>query len=318
MDRTAKKPHNVLQQVVRHLEPHPPFRLDFTAWALRRQPNNRIDTWDGENYTRIFVFNRNPVRAEVSQEGESGKPRLTVLLSGPVLPQETVDGVLFLLEGMLGTQMDLGDFYRMAGQDNRLREMAREFIGVRPPRFPTMFEALINAFACQQISLNVCITLLVRLAQTYGTRFPDSDVALFSFPGPEQLARADSDALRNLGFSRNKAAAIIGLSKAVLDGTFDPDAVATMPDSDAVDRLREIPGIGQWSAEYALLRGLGRLNVFPGDDVGAQNNVQRFLSLRSKPDSAGIRRIMKRWNPYQGFVYFHFLLRKLKEKGLLA
>ena len=73
-------------------------------------------------------------------------------------------------------------------------------------------------------------------------------------------------------------------------------------------QLREPRGVGRWTAEYVLLRGFGRLNVFPGDDVGAQKRFARWLG-RSRPlDYADVGRAVARWQPYAGLVYFHLLL----------
>ncbi len=319
MVQTAKKQHSQASRpVVLHLEPRPPFRLDLTVWALRRQPQNAVDLWDGTTYTRVFATDGQPVIARVMQEGGPGHPHLRVGLScAQPVSKAAAASISSQLGTMLGIDEDLSLFYRNADEDEQLKQLAAEFTGLRPPRFPSLFEALINAFACQQISLNVCITLLNRLVLTYGREAADGAVRLHAFPGPEQLASADPADLRELGFSRNKGSAIVGLSKAMLDGSLDPDEIASLNDEEAIERLQEIPGVGRWSAEYVLLRGLRRLNIFPGDDAGAQNSIQRFLSLASKPDSAGVRRIMQRWAPYQGFVYFHFLLRKLKAGGAL-
>jgi DNA-3-methyladenine glycosylase II len=88
-------------------------------------------------------------------------------------------------------------------------------------------------------------------------------------------------------------------------------------DAVARQRLLDLRGIGRWSAEYVLLRGLGRLHVFPGDDVGAQKHLARWLG-RSRPlDYAGVARAVERWQPYAGLVYFHLLLNKLSEVGVL-
>jgi DNA-3-methyladenine glycosylase II len=75
--------------------------------------------------------------------------------------------------------------------------------------------------------------------------------------------------------------------------------------------LTSLSGIGRWSAEYVLLRGLGRLHVFPGDDVGARNNLARWLGLESPLDYGAVRRAVSRWQPYAGMVYFHLLLDRL-------
>ena len=64
-----------------------------------------------------------------------------------------------------------------------------------------------------------------------------------------------------------------------------------MTDVDIVEYLSRIRGVGRWSAEYVLLRGLGRINIFPGDDVGAQKNLQNFMGLDERPDYEQIKRI---------------------------
>ena len=73
--------------------------------------------------------------------------------------------------------------------------------------------------------------------------------------------------------------------------------------------------MGRWTAEYVLLRGLGRTHVFPGDDVGARNNLQRWLQLAKPLDYQGVQRVLSRWDGYAGLVYFHLLLDRLAEAG---
>jgi hypothetical protein len=63
------------------LKPVPPFRLDLTAWALRRRPNNLIDRWDGEAYRRVLVMNGYPAEVAVRQSGPSDSPRIHVSLT---------------------------------------------------------------------------------------------------------------------------------------------------------------------------------------------------------------------------------------------
>jgi DNA-3-methyladenine glycosylase II len=77
-------------------------------------------------------------------------------------------------------------------------------------------------------------------------------------------------------------------------------------------------GVGRWTAEYVLLRGLGRLHVFPGDDVGARNNLQAWLRLASPLDYDGVGRTLNRWRRYGGLIYFHLLLDRISEKGFIA
>ncbi len=82
--------------------------------------------------------------------------------------------------------------------------------------------------------------------------------------------------------------------------------------------MLSLRGVGRWTAEYVLLRGLGRLDVFPGDDVGAQKRLARWLGRRRPLDYADVRRVVEPWHPYAGLVYFHLLLDGLEQRGELA
>ncbi len=87
-----------------------------------------------------------------------------------------------------------------------------------------------------------------------------------------------------------------------------------MPDA-ALARLQHVRGVGRWTAKYVLLRGLGRVHIFPGDDVGARNNLQKWLGLTEPLDYDGVARTLKRWQRFGGLIYFHLLLGRLAEAG---
>lgn len=85
-----------------------------------------------------------------------------------------------------------------------------------------------------------------------------------------------------------------------------------------MEYLTGLRGVGRWTAEYVMLRGLGRLHVFPGDDVGARNKLRRFFGLQCTLDYDAIARLMAPWRPYAGMIYFHLLLDSLTEAGLVG
>jgi DNA-3-methyladenine glycosylase II len=299
------------------LKPLPPFSLEFTVWALRRRPENLVDRWDGNTYSRVFLQG-GTVKVSASPSGSSEKPQLHVSISGKAaLTQAVKSEISELIKKMFSIRTDLNGFYELAHKDKRLKALAERFAGVKPPRFPTVFEALVNAMACQQVSLALGITLLNRLAASYGAAFDEEGEIYHAFPGPGDLAGLSPEDFRRLGFSRSKGRAIIELSEAVIKREIDFEKLMKMADDEAVEHLMEMRGVGRWSAEYALLRGMGRINVFPGDDVGAQKNLQEFMGLDARPDYEQIRKIAFTWQPYAGFVYFHFLLNKLTTSGYL-
>lgn len=298
------------------LRPIPPFRLDLTVWTLRRRAGNLIDRWDGRTYRRVLALDGRPVEAAVVQSGSSKSPRLQVTLTGRQITPGLKTAAMQSLERLLGLRINLWEFYRRAGNDAKLDPLVERFRGAKPPRFPTVFETLANAIACQQMSLFLGILLLSRMTEKFGLA-TDAPEPMHAFPRPEELAGLKPMDFRRLGFSRAKGESLIALARACVAGRIDLEALDGLSNEAVVERLLELKGVGRWSAEYALLRGLGRLNVYPGDDVGARNNLHRWLKLRKPLDYDGVGRVTARWQPYAGLVYFHMLLERLDAAGLL-
>ena len=304
-----------LNRIAFSIDPIPPFRLDLTAWTLRRRPGNIVDRWDGKTYRRALVVGGHPLEVEVEQTGSPDAPRLKVRATSTLPFPGAGSAVRNAVERILGARTDLDGFYRFAAGDPALGPVVTRFRGAKPPRFPTLFEALTNAIACQQLSLTVGILLLNRMTEACGAAIPDSDPPVYAFPSPEDVAALAPETLRSLGFNRQKARAILELASVIAGKRIDLDGIASLDDDAAVDRLRELRGVGRWTAEYVLLRGLGRIHVFPGDDVGARNHLRRWLGKRKPLGYEEVRSALSRWEPYAGLVYFHLLLKGLSEAG---
>ena len=294
------------------VQPVPPFRLDLTVWTLRRRPDNLFDRWDGTTYRRVLIADDKPFEIAVTQPGEN----LRVAVTGARLTSSLKNQVTAALERLLGIRIDLRKFYRLSKKDSWLKPLANQFQGMKPPRLLTPFEALINAIACQQLTLTVGIRLLNRLTEAYGLALKTEDGTVRAFPRPQDLARADLEDLRQMSFSYQKARYITSISRLIVGGELDLDEIATLDDEEAVARLCELKGVGRWTAEYVLLRGLGRTRIFPADDVGARNNLQKWLGLSGKMTYANTRAVLSRWDGFGGLIYFHLLLKSLAEKGL--
>lgn len=288
----------------------PPFRLDLTVWALRRRQKNLIDRWNGKEYTRVFVIDREALQVTVEQKSET-ELLVTARSENKIAGIEKT--ITDRLKKMLGIDKNLEEFYRLAAKDDHLKILSSSFKGVKPPRFPAIFEALVNAIACQQVTLDLGILLLNRLSERYGKKFAGQH----AFPQPEDLADTTEKELKSLGFSYQKARAIISLAKSIVSKEIRFENFENLSNEEIMSRLLEIKGIGRWSAEYVLLRGIGRIDTFPGDDVGAQKNVMLLLDLPKKPNYDEIQELTKQWKPCAGFVYFHLLLDKLQKKKLL-
>ncbi len=176
----------------------PPFRLDFTAWALRRRKTNIIDRWDGYQYVRVIVFNNIPVKITVASTSAMNEPMLMVTLQA----KNAITGQLkkeaqLLVQKMLGLTIDLKPFYMLANKNDFLGNLVQQYLGVKPPCFPSIFEALMNSIACQQVSLDVGILMINRLAENFGMEFAEDGTIFHAFPGPKDLANISEKALES-------------------------------------------------------------------------------------------------------------------------
>jgi DNA-3-methyladenine glycosylase II len=301
-----------------YLQPTPPFRLDLTVWALRRRPRNAIDQWDSARYSRRLHIDGNRIELSVRQIAPANDPKLEVLCVHR--RREVADSsIRGIVDRLLGVSVGMADFYKLAAKNDRLKALATRYAGFRPPRFPTAFEAAVNAVCCQQLSLEVGLELLNRLATAAETEHTRNRTPP-AFPRPRDVARLSEQRLRELGFSRQKATTMLGLVRLLNEDERYLDRLAELDDGSARAGLLAIKGIGRWSAEYILLRGMGRLSVFPADDIAARKNLLRWLGIGASGAQSAYEQIqeaLRQWRPFQGLVYFHLLLASLDERGLL-
>jgi DNA-3-methyladenine glycosylase II len=240
-------------------------------------------------------------------------------MGNPLDPARVRAEITAMLGPLLGLDVDLGGFYRRTRHDPHLGPLARRYRGLKPPRFPSMFECLANAIACQQLTLTVGILLLNRLAETYGPIGPTvSRDAGHVFPDAGDLASSTPALMRHLGLSKRKAESILNLARRSADGRRDLDALSSLSNETVCASLQQLSGVGRWSAEYTLLRGLGRLAVFPGDDVGARNNLARRLHVDTPLDYESVRLAVAPWAPFAGLAYFHLLVERIDAAGWLG
>jgi DNA-3-methyladenine glycosylase II len=118
------------------IRPVPPFRLDLTAWALRRRPRNLIDRWDGSTYRRVILISGRPLELAVRQVGSATESRLMVRTASAPRTTPERRRIRTVLDRLLGLHVDLTGWYRVAARDARLHALAQRFRGVKPRASP--------------------------------------------------------------------------------------------------------------------------------------------------------------------------------------
>ena len=275
----------------------PPYRLDLTVDALRRLAANVVDV-AGEDgvYRRALRDERAANLLEVTQ---SGKQALRVRIAGPAAQRW-----LPAVDRMLGTQVRLDDWYKRVRPFPWLAYLARELRGLRPPRYPSLWEALAHAIVFQQISIHAAASIMRRLIETAAVPLEHAGAAYYPFVTPRDLLACSGQQLRAAGLSANKVAHLRSAAEAVVSGAVTAGELERLPSAQAAERLCSIRGIGPWSAAVVLLRGFGRLDVFPMKDSG----VARSLRVLSGDPLIDVHALLEALGPVKGMLYFHLLL----------
>ncbi|MEO5918131.1 MAG: base excision DNA repair protein [Candidatus Limnocylindrales bacterium] len=286
-----------------------PYRLDLTVSVLRRLATNIVDvlTADGR-YVRALIGAHGPVIVRVAQASDEV---LAATIEGNPDDHEPA---LALVRAMLGTDRDVSSFGRAATTIPWLSPLALRMRGVKPPRYASLWEAFVNVVTFQQLSLHAASTIVRRLIVAAEPAVDVDGVSLYPFPGPEHfLASADHD-LRAIGLSGRKIATLRRAGEAHVTGRLDRATLEALPSPAAAGLLQDIKGIGPWTAAVILLRGLGRLDVFPMNDTG----VARNLALVAGPIGLEVDQVIDALRPQQGMLYYHLLLARLEAGGGLG
>jgi len=228
-------------------------------------------------------------------------------LEPPVLevagPAPTLDKLLPLAAWVVAAELDLHPFYALAAGHPVLAGMVRELCGMKPLRPASLFEMAVIAVTEQQISLIASQRIRARVVE----RFGDSIDGLWAFPAPQRLAQASVEELLACGLSHQKAAYIGDLARAVAAGTLDLERLKAMSDDEARAFITQIRGFGRWSADYILVRGLGRPDAVPADDLGLRTIVGRYLGSGERMTAAEVEKALAPFRPYRGLAAFYVL-----------
>ena len=283
-----------------------PYRLDLTVSALRRLSTNVVDvlTPDGQ-YVRALDGAHGPVIARVTQVRPDA---LTVTIEGDAGEHARV---LALARRMLGVDRELTHFDRAVARMAWLSPLALRMRGVKPPRYPTLWEAFVNVIAFQQVSLHAASAIVRRLIVAFSQPLESDGMSLYTFPSAEQVVGAEDVLLRATGLSAGKVATLRRAGEALASATLDESMLEERASPDAAALLRQINGIGPWTATVILLRGLGRLDVFPMNDT----SVARNLALVAGAVPLDVDSILRALGPQQGMLYYHLLLARLEARG---
>ena len=286
--------------------PQRPFSLKRTAARLARYPEC-VDRFDNEVYRRLLFIEDSPLLVEVCQAGSTSRAVLEVLLTGERSRQvETKEKVNQILENVFAVSADLRPFYRRFRTDALLGPLIRKHSGLRIVGRASLWDTLLQTVLSQQINLTLAHEILGDISKKFGQSAKINGERFFVFPTTERFASLSEAELHGMRLSRAKATTLIRLAEAFELGTISEEQVDGMKDQDAIEFLMTFKGVGRWTAEFVLLRGLSRWNVFPGGDLGVIKHLaQRILGFERLGTEDEMRRYAEAWSPYRGLALMY-------------
>lgn len=298
------------------IRPRQPFSFAQTLRFVLSPPallNGRkfpplLDHLEDGEYRRVEETDGQPTLYGVREEGQGAANRLRLrVLGGPDSPG-ALRSLASLVERQLSANLDISPFYSLAASDPVLSKLVVHFRGMRIPQSGNVYETLISAILEQQVNLSFAHQVKRSLIETFGNSLEFEGKRYHAFPDPAALAITTPRQLRRIQISGPKARYIIGISRAVLDGSLDLDGLRSLDPATADAKLQEYKGVGAWTAQYVGLRALGHLDCLPAADVGLQKAIQRFYGLRKQPTAARVERIARHWAGWRSYATFYLWL----------
>ncbi len=267
-----------------------PLDMAGSLSFLSRNGDDYLDRWDGKRWVRTLVAGSRKVPFSCQPLGTPDEPRLMVRVADlrdlPAVREAT--NLSFLLPGR--------GFETLSRRDSVLARLNRKFPGIRQVRQFDLFYGLLRCISAQQINLRWAATLRRRLAEAYGEKLHVRDDFVYSLR-PEVVAAVRVQDLRALQFSTHKAESILAVAEALASRKLIQEDLAEMEDADAMQALVALRGIGTWSAEWILVRCLGRARVVAGD-LGVKKAVAIAYLGKEMASEDEVRRAVAHWGPH--------------------
>ncbi|GAB2785792.1 DNA glycosylase [Rhabdobacter roseus] len=281
--------------------PTPPlFSFQECLWFLDRNYDDIMHRVAPEVLLKPFRVAGEAVLVEVTEQ--TGYLQLRVLQGTLTDEAELLRQVTELFD----LTTDLAPFYKYLRADPELAFMAEQYHGLRLVGIPDLFEALCWSIIGQQINLTFAYRLKRRLVEAYGEPIRYQDETFYLFPTPAQLAALTPEALRALQFSTRKAEYLIGVARAFTEGTLSKEILQALPTTEAMlGALVAHKGIGQWTANYALMKSLKVPTCIPYGDVGLYNALRAVKGLPRRPSRPELDAVFEPFRGWEGYLTFY-------------
>jgi len=263
----------------------PPFQWRALLDYLAKRAIPGAEFVDSDSYQRTIAFNGCSGTLRVAREESNPALRVQISLADPRWLFQIIEKVRRLFD----LTADPGEISAHLSRDFLLAKRISKTSGLRIPGSWDGFELAVRAILGQQVSVAGATTLAGRLVERFGTQIYAAGPLTHLFPKPDQLATAN---LEQIGLPRARAKTIRTLARHVADERISFDSVQDTEEFRS--RLLEIPGIGDWTAQYIAMRALNDTDAFPSGDLG----LMRAMSLTNPREISQRAQVWRPWRAY--------------------
>jgi DNA-3-methyladenine glycosylase II len=273
------------------------FSYELTLSFLKRSPREILHRIEEDAVLKVLSIKNEPILFKICN-GENLK--IDFLNSNPT--EEIKEQVAHYVREWFDLDTDLNPFYRLARKDKLLADLVKKFNGYRIIGQPDLFESLVWAVLGQQINLAFAYTLKQRFVETFGASVSHQEKKYFLFPVPEDVAQLTDNDLLPLQFSRQKSNYVKLIGEAFASNSISKEKLGKLSFDDAKTELMKIKGIGNWTANYALMKTFRYPNAFPLEDAGLHNAIKNLKLMKKKPTLNQVKNIFKKYKGWEAYA----------------
>ncbi len=292
------------------LTPTPPFDFEQTLNFVRRfrardyERNPAHEQIEGSVLRRVVSVGGEPVFFRVKDVGTVEEPGLECTLHAESLSDEFVNATQDRIRFFLSLDDDLTPFHTLAQSDPIFSELVRNLYGYHAFKVLTPFEAACWALIQQRTPNSFAHLTMKRLTELFGKSLEINGVTLRAFPEASQML--DNPEKRVLEATNNTRKTERFLDLIRVFATADEDFLRTAPYAEVSKWLTGIKGIGAWSIDFIMLRGLGRYERTPWTDTGLLPAISGVYTSGLEISQGSARELAERYGWYQG-LWAHYV-----------
>jgi AraC family transcriptional regulator of adaptative response / DNA-3-methyladenine glycosylase II len=269
----------------------PPFDWLALSAFLEARAMPGVESLEGGRYRRCVAINHDGTRHVGWLAVEISKTKPTVRVSISASLAKAVPPVLSRVKAL----MDLA--CHPAEVEPVLGTLARRHPGLRVPGAFDGFELGVRAILGQQVSVAAARTLAARFTASFGEPIETPFAALTTvFPEAGRVADLTHARVARIGIPSARARSVVALARSVADG-----GVVLSPNADieaSLEKLRALPGVGEWTAQYIAMRALAWPDAFPHTDIAV-------MKALGETDPRRVLAAGEAWRPWRAYAVMH-------------